>query len=237
MAKMTLNELKLEIASILEEAKKQDKKEEDLEKKGHSIEAYGLYDEAFDYAQPLGALNLYAQQGAVNWGPYTSAGPTIDSSYADPQRNNATANLKESDERALRSLVREIIENGLIPAGSAWAPLLRRERADEGAWGAAGELLEKHIGFAKLKGQLAHKKGIHDPGALAASIGRKKYGSHAMAKKSAAGRKHHHEGLDEAWYDRDQKSSESPVKRGKGIDHAKEYGPVQKHGMPPKKKK
>lgn len=43
--------------------------------------------------------------------------------------------------------------------------------------------------FAKLKGQLAKKKGIRNPGAVAASIGRKKYGAKKMAKMSAAGRK------------------------------------------------
>ena len=181
MAKMNLNELKVEIASILEEAKKKDKKADDLEKKGKSIEAYGLYDEAFDFSQPLGAMNLYAQQGAVNWGPYTSGGPVIDSSFADPQRNNATSNLKEEDEHALRTLVREVIENGLIPAGSAWAPVLNRVSKPFGTWDQAARMAE-------------------------------------------------------AWYDRDQKKSESPVKRGKGIDKAKEYGPVQKHGEPKKKK-
>jgi hypothetical protein len=43
--------------------------------------------------------------------------------------------------------------------------------------------------FRKLKGQLARKKGVRDPGAVAASIGRKKYGSKKMAQMSAAGRK------------------------------------------------
>lgn len=42
--------------------------------------------------------------------------------------------------------------------------------------------------FAKLKGQLA-RKGVRDPAALAASIGRKKYGAKKMAKLSAAGRR------------------------------------------------
>lgn len=42
--------------------------------------------------------------------------------------------------------------------------------------------------FAKLKGKLA-KKGVRNPGAVAASIGRKKYGAKKMAKWSAAGRK------------------------------------------------
>ena len=48
--------------------------------------------------------------------------------------------------------------------------------------------------FAKLKGELAHKKGIHNPGAVAAFIGRKKYGAKKMAKFSAEGRARHHKG-------------------------------------------
>lgn len=44
------------------------------------------------------------------------------------------------------------------------------------------------IGFKKLKAQLA-AKGAHNPGGLAASIGRKKYGRSGMAKKAAAGRR------------------------------------------------
>jgi hypothetical protein len=144
MAKMTLNELKLEIAQILDEAKKKKEKLE-IPKKGASIEAYGLYDEAFDYAESQGALNLYGQQGAVNWGPYTSYGPSIDSSYADPQRMATTSNLKEGDEQALRALVREVIENGLVPSNSAWAPLMPSRRPmDESPWADAMSLVEAH---------------------------------------------------------------------------------------------
>ena len=47
---------------------------------------------------------------------------------------------------------------------------------------------DEHEGFAKLKGELSHEKGVTDPAALAASIGRKKYGAAGMAAKSAAGR-------------------------------------------------
>lgn len=43
--------------------------------------------------------------------------------------------------------------------------------------------------FAKLKNALAHRPGVTNPGALAAAIGRKKYGSKKMARMSAAGRK------------------------------------------------
>lgn len=42
------------------------------------------------------------------------------------------------------------------------------------------------IGFVKLKAQLA-AKGVRNPGGLAATIGRKKYGKVAMAKKAATG--------------------------------------------------
>lgn len=42
--------------------------------------------------------------------------------------------------------------------------------------------------FASLKKKLAGK-GVRDPGALAASIGRKKYGAKKMASMAAAGRK------------------------------------------------
>jgi hypothetical protein len=42
--------------------------------------------------------------------------------------------------------------------------------------------------FASLKKSLA-KKGIKNPSALAASIGRKKYGAKKMAKLASAGRK------------------------------------------------
>lgn len=48
--------------------------------------------------------------------------------------------------------------------------------------------------FAHLKSALAKKPGIHNPGALAAWIGRKKYGAKKMAQLSAHGRKHAHGG-------------------------------------------
>jgi hypothetical protein len=49
-----------------------------------------------------------------------------------------------------------------------------------------------HIGFKALTRQVASRKGgkkVSNPKALAASIGRKKYGKADMAKKAAAGRR------------------------------------------------
>jgi len=43
--------------------------------------------------------------------------------------------------------------------------------------------------FAKLKEMFARKKGVKNPGALAASIGREKYGDKKMAELVAKGKK------------------------------------------------
>ncbi len=43
--------------------------------------------------------------------------------------------------------------------------------------------------FAALKAALAKRGGVSNPGAVAAAIGRKKYGAKKMAKMAAAGRK------------------------------------------------
>lgn len=43
--------------------------------------------------------------------------------------------------------------------------------------------------FKKLKASLAHKPGIKDPGALAASIGRKKFGNAKMQQMATKGKK------------------------------------------------
>jgi hypothetical protein len=42
--------------------------------------------------------------------------------------------------------------------------------------------------FKALEGKLEHRKGVTNPGALAAYIGRRKYGAAKMAKFSAEGR-------------------------------------------------
>ena len=44
-----------------------------------------------------------------------------------------------------------------------------------------------YMGFAALKNKLASRPGVTNPGALAASIGRKKYGENKMAEASSYG--------------------------------------------------
>jgi DhnA family fructose-bisphosphate aldolase class Ia len=43
--------------------------------------------------------------------------------------------------------------------------------------------------FQKLKRQLSRRKGVTNPGALAAAIGRKKYGKKKFQKMAATGRR------------------------------------------------
>lgn len=43
--------------------------------------------------------------------------------------------------------------------------------------------------FAKMKRKLAGRKGVSDPGALAAAIGREKYGKGRFQKMAVRGRK------------------------------------------------
>lgn len=50
-------------------------------------------------------------------------------------------------------------------------------------------LAKEHVGFNKLAGDLAHEKGVDDPKAVAAALGRKKYGAAGMAHKAAQGKK------------------------------------------------
>jgi hypothetical protein len=48
---------------------------------------------------------------------------------------------------------------------------------------------EAYVGFEKLKKQLAARGDVKDPAAVAASIGRKKYGAEKFAKAASAGKK------------------------------------------------
>jgi len=52
----------------------------------------------------------------------------------------------------------------------------------------AGKPAGSGANFAKLKGVLGKRKGVTNPGALAAYIGRKKYGSQGFAALSKKGK-------------------------------------------------
>lgn len=66
--------------------------------------------------------------------------------------------------------------------GSAWKVLPSGRIKDPPRLGSGAR-------FKALKGKLAKRKGVTDPGALTAYIGRKKYGKKKFAKLSSTGRR------------------------------------------------
>ena len=69
---------------------------------------------------------------------------------------------------------------------------LNKKLADIGAKPQLNEdtqVNEKYMGFSKLEKEIAKRGDVRDPGAVAASIGRKKYGKEKFQKAAAAGKK------------------------------------------------
>src|ERR1700722_1444229 len=71
----------------------------------------------------------------------------------------------------------------LIELGKAFLKFLDEEKSEKMSSGGKVSSGER---FAKLENKLSHQKGVTDPGALAASIGRKKYGAKKMNKMAQA---------------------------------------------------
>lgn len=76
-----------------------------------------------------------------------------------------------------RAPVRGYMRGGTVKAGPSRMAMASGGKVGDGSR------------FAALKSKLSERGGVKNPGALAASIGRKKYGEAKMAKMSAAGRK------------------------------------------------
>jgi hypothetical protein len=94
-------------------------------------------------------------------------GEKVEHDVIDHLKENKTAEAQEGHD--LKSLVME-----------KWEPRYYKK---------SDNMSKSHIGFDKMKNKLAHKPGIKDPAAVAAVIGRKKYGAKGMAAKAAAGKK------------------------------------------------
>lgn len=162
---------------------------------------YG-YAEAFDFARPLGFLNPTADY--VNWGPFTGggadAGPIRDLKHGVGKEQSSLQSTWERlseavDPKGTWQLAEAIYDEAKGEKGGDVHIDVIEPGAEHDMFGTKEEnascedMDEVHLGFKKLSGDLAHQKGVKDPDALAASIGRKKYGAAGMAAKSAAGRK------------------------------------------------
>ena len=110
---------------------------------------------------------------------------------------------------------------------------------------------EKYMGFAKLKASIAARGGARDPAAVAAAIGRKKYGKEKFQAMAAAGKRHANEEFEQideqspaeikAKYYHDQFDKVKPVKaydkEGKlvgqyrSMAHAKQMKPGHTYKM------
>jgi hypothetical protein len=113
--KVNLPEFKMIVADLVSEAKKKKKDE----KKSDSFQ----YAEAFDFSDALGAYNLYKNQGASNFGPYTGTSSV---------QNDAV----------IRSIVKETIAEALSP-WRALAESIKDKKPDEGFWEKALKVSDK----------------------------------------------------------------------------------------------
>lgn len=91
--------------------------------------------------------------------------------FFEEGNGHEVVNLLEGEMKVEKKMTKEeydeICEQGWIPA----------------------KLIEKYIGFKKLKKKLTGKKGVRDPGGLAAAIGKAKYGKEKFKKAAAKGKK------------------------------------------------
>jgi hypothetical protein len=74
------------------------------------------------------------------------------------------------------------------------------------------QVTEKYMGFSKLEKDIAKRGDVRDPAAVAASIGRKKYGKEKFQKAAAAGKKLGEQDLQEKW---DEPTRVAPSEKGK----------------------
>lgn len=110
----TNKDIRKVVSEVLAEAKK--KKEKAAALKHDPKPAAYAYAEAFDFSAPLGAYNLYRNQGPVNWGPMTSAGTKIDDKIV-PQRERLEAALRGIQKEAVQPSSFEKLSESIDPKG------------------------------------------------------------------------------------------------------------------------
>jgi hypothetical protein len=96
----------------------------------------------------------------------------------------------------MMSILGRLVSEGVllyVPQAGFTANADSPEFGDDKGTPIATLLGEKYVGFKKLKAKIAAKGGATDPGAVTASIGRKKYGKGKFQAAAAAGRKMGHE--------------------------------------------
>lgn len=90
-------------------------------------------------------------------------------------------------ERMVKHIKAKYAKDGLTnkEKAIAYATAWKAKKANE----EVEQVDEKYMGFNKLKAAIARKGGVRDPGAVAAAIGRKKYGKKKFQAMAAAGKR------------------------------------------------
>lgn len=185
-----------EIRDMVESALAEARKKKPAKKPAVPVQPNGYtFAEEFDFSKPLGPDNHYAMQGAANFGPLTGQAPPVPNRFGDG--SVPSKKVREMAERDPWGFLAECMgpsEEEMKAAGPWGQAMAALPSFGEDAPVPIGsvepeEKDEAHIGFDKLKAKLSHQKGVKNPGGLAASIGRQKYGDKGMAKKAAAGKK------------------------------------------------
>jgi hypothetical protein len=118
-------------------------------------------------------------------------------------------------------------EKGIAYA-TAWKAYNKAKNEEVETEETAEQIEEKYMGFKALKASIAAKGGARDPGAVAAAIGRKKYGKEKFQAMAAAGKKANEEVVTEA----EGKVAVSPKEKALAAHHGDKskitYGDVIK---------
>jgi hypothetical protein len=121
-------------------------------------------------------------------------GMNIDYSKVKKIAPGVTSGIKSSDfkkaaqtgEKIAPVIISKVDPKSLAPSATFRGTHAHTKHVKEGQ-----DVGEEHLGFAKLKGKLSHEKGVKDPEALAASIGRKKFGAKKFSNMA------HHESAED----------------------------------------
>jgi len=211
---LTIKDLQEVIKAVLKNIKEEGEKGRDGYKfdEDEPIQPRGFsHSDSADYTIPSQEGSRYKKQGSANFGPFTEGmlRTIVRATIKESITMKPVPSKKGQVSAPFNKAKIEVGEDVKIPAwnstkkgGSVWEdlghwydvpgakkPNVRKLESNIMDDVYADRTNEKKIGFKKLKNKLAHKKGVKDPAALAASIGRKKYGTSGMAKKAAAGRK------------------------------------------------
>ena len=129
----------------------------------------------------------YADGGEAQPSPSPQSQEERDAESEEMTRREDEKKLQDEEESKPLKLAKggkvkpEHDPKNLLELGKAFLKFLNEEKGEDPKMSSGGKVGSGER-FAKLENKLSHQKGVTDPGALAASIGRKKYGAKKMNK-------------------------------------------------------